>query len=104
LFLGQVARRRHRDHSQLVVGSTTFDADGENNGRAISGRIGTRQDHFYAQASGAWNERDHGTLSDDFTPTPAEDGDERDRSESEDYRYNLRFGFTPNDTDEYVIS
>lgn len=87
-----------------VAGTAGFDSDGENASQGVSGRIGTRQDRFYMQASGAWNERDHWRLSDDFTPTPAEDGGERDRSSSEDYRYNLRFGFTPNDTDEYVIS
>lgn len=87
-----------------VVGTAGFDRDGESTTQGVSGRIGTRQDRFYVQASGAWNERDHWTLSNDFTPTAVEDGGKRDRSGSEDYRYNLRLGFTPNDTDEYVIS
>ncbi|NJL23092.1 MAG: hypothetical protein HC895_23340, partial [Leptolyngbyaceae cyanobacterium SM1_3_5] len=36
--------------------------------------------------------------------TAIEDGGDRVNSDSEDYRYNLRFGWTPNDTDEYAIS
>lgn len=84
--------------------SASFDGDGENSANTVSGRIGVRQPLFYGQVSGAWSQRDHWSLSDDFTPTAAEDGGERINSDSEDYRYNLRFGYTPNSTDEYVIS
>ncbi len=87
-----------------IVGSANLDSEWENSGWGLSGRLGTRQERFYAQISGAYTERDHWRLSDDFTPTPVEDGGERDRSDSEDSRYNVRFGFTPNATDEYVIS
>ena len=87
-----------------IVGSASFDGDGGHNGQTISGRLGTRQDDFYAQISGAWSEHDHWSLSDDFTPTAIENGGERINSSSEDYRYNVRFGYTPNATDEYAIS
>jgi len=67
-------------------------------------RLGTRQGKFYAQASGAWTERDHFTLARSFTPTPSENGGEREHSDTEDWRINLKAGYTPNDTDEYSLS
>lgn len=99
-----VTRRPTQVFEWDVVASAGFDGDAGNNGRMVSGRIGTRQDRFYAQLSGAWNQYDHWSLSDDFTPTAIEDGGERINSGSEDYRYSLRFGYTPNATDDYAIS
>src|SRR5262245_25567314 len=40
-----------------LVGTVTSDGDFEQNGHTISGLIGTRQDLFYAQVSGASTER-----------------------------------------------
>lgn len=99
-----VTRRPADEFEWDVVGTATFDGDGTYNGRSISGRLGTRQDRFYAQLSGAWNERDHWALSEDFAPTSIEDGGDRSNSANEDTRYNLRLGYTPNATDEYAIS
>jgi len=73
-------------------------------GSNVFARLGTRQDTFYAQASGAWTEQDHFTLSKDFVPTPSEDGGERAFSDTEDWRINLKAGYTPNETDEYSLS
>jgi iron complex outermembrane receptor protein len=67
-------------------------------------RLGTRQGKFYAQASGSWTERDHYTLSKGFTQTPSENGGEREFSDTEDWRINLKAGYTPNETDEYSVS
>lgn len=66
--------------------------------------LGTRQDKWYAQASYARNEQDHWDLPGDFVPTASEDGGERDLSQTEDWRVNLKAGFTPNATDEYSLS
>ncbi len=99
-----VTRRPDQPFEWDVVGSAFFDGDGTQNGQSVSGRLGTRHDRFYAQISGAWTEHDHWSMSDDFTPTAIEDGGERINSGSEDYRYNVRFGWTPNATDEYAIS
>lgn len=70
----------------------------------LSARVGGRGDHFYWQASGAYNDRDHFTLSDRFRPTTLEDGGARGNSGSNDWRYNLKAGWQPNDTDEYSIN
>lgn len=99
-----VTRRPDSPLEWDLIETASFDGDGGYNGQTISGRLGTRQNNFYAQVSGAWTERDHWSLSDDFTPTAIENGGERINSGSEDYRYSLRFGYAPNATDEYAIS
>jgi iron complex outermembrane receptor protein len=70
----------------------------------LSARVGGRSEHFYWQASGAYNDRDHFTLSDKFKPTTLEDGGARGNSKSNDWRYNLKAGWQPNETDEYSIN
>lgn len=81
-----------------------LDGDGSMNAYTVSGRIGTRQDLFYLQVSGAKYDRDHYSLSDDFKPTVLEDGGRRARSDTDDWRVNLKAGLTPNDTDEYSLN
>lgn len=68
--------------------------------------IGTKQEHFYAQASFSQRDRDGFYLSKDFVPVnPAlQDHGLRNGSWSNDKRYNVKFGYTPNATDEYAIS
>lgn len=81
-----------------------FDGDGSLNSNSVSGRIGGRTDHFYAQISGARNERTHWALPDDYRPTILENGGNRDHSGSKDWRVNAKVGFTPNATDEYSLT
>ncbi|HEY6814844.1 MAG TPA: TonB-dependent receptor [Croceibacterium sp.] len=66
--------------------------------------LGTRHERWYAQASYARNEQDHWDPPGDFVPTASEDGGERDFSRTEDWRVNVKAGFTPNATDEYSLS
>lgn len=76
---------------------------------SVSGRsgylsFGTKQDKWYAQASLMKRESDGFWLSKDFVPVPNEDGGLRNNTDTSDSRANLKFGFTPNATDEYVLS
>lgn len=74
-------------------------------GYSVAGRVGTAQDSWYAQASFARHDREHWALPGSFVPLTAnEDGGDRDFSEAEDWRVNLKVGFTPNATDEYTLS
>jgi len=73
-------------------------------GYTAFGLIGTLQEKWYAQASFARDFRDHWDLAGGFVPTATEDGGERDKSRTEDWRVNFKLGFTPNPTDEYAIS
>ena len=66
--------------------------------------VGTRQENFYLQASGAIRDSNGFFLSRSFEPTAVEDGGRRDLSDVDDWRVNLKAGYTPNATDEYVIS
>lgn len=101
-----VTRKPSREFEAEVIGTITMDKDASKNGSSVSALLGTRQDQFYAQISGATSERDSWTMSDDFRPVvPAlEDGGERVNSASDDWRINAKAGWTPNDTDEYAIS
>lgn len=99
-----VTRKPTKEIEVEARGTLELGRDGDYNGYSAFGLIGTRQDQWYAQASFARSFRDHWDLPGGFTPTAAEDGGERDFSETEDWRANVKLGFTPNATDEYSIS
>ncbi|MFT3967508.1 MAG: TonB-dependent receptor [Sphingobium sp.] len=85
-------------------GTLNLDHDANYGGYNVYGLIGTRQDKWYAQASFARNFRDHWDLASGFRPTINEDGSPRNNSKTEDWRLNVKLGFTPNATDEYSVS
>lgn len=101
-----VTRKPSRALEAEIMGTVSTDADLSQNGYTVSGLIGTRQDQFYLQASGATTDRDSWSLPNGFKPiVPAlENGGERSNSASNDWRINLKAGWTPNATDEYAIS
>jgi iron complex outermembrane receptor protein len=99
-----VTRRPNAPLEAEVVTNGSFDGDGSYNGYTVSGRVGTRQEGFYVQASGTKAQQNHWSLSNDFTPTSLENGGARDHSDSSDYRVNVKAGFTPNATDEYALN
>ncbi|KTE38050.1 MULTISPECIES: TonB-dependent receptor plug domain-containing protein [unclassified Sphingopyxis] len=81
-----------------------LDSDLDYGGFTGFGLVGTRQDKWYAQASYGINITDHWDLPGGFAPTANEDGGARDFSKARDWRVNAKIGFTPNDSDEYVLS
>jgi iron complex outermembrane receptor protein len=66
--------------------------------------IGTNQGSWYLQAGASYLNSDYFMLSDDFSPTTAEDGDHRNNSYRRDKKLNVKVGFTPNENDEYAFS
>lgn len=68
--------------------------------------LGTKQEGYYIQAAGAFADSDGFFLPQGFTPLNpwAEDGGRRDHSETQDWRANVKVGFTPNATDEYTFN
>ncbi|MBB1092647.1 TonB-dependent receptor [Rhodopseudomonas palustris] len=68
------------------------------------GRVGSKQDQYYFQASGTWRKVEGWELPSSFTPTAVEDGGRRNFSDSNDWSVNLKAGWTPNPTDEYSIN
>ena len=85
-------------------GTFNLDRGVDYGGYNVFALAGTRQDSWYAQASYARNFQDHWDLPASFRAGINEDGDARDFSRTEDWRVNLKAGFTPNATDEYAIS
>src|SRR5215471_15338118 len=74
------------------------------NGFNTSGRVGGATDKSYWQVAAGMTKTDQWRLSDKFTPTISEDGGIRDHSEAHNLALNLKYGWTPNATDEYSIS
>jgi iron complex outermembrane receptor protein len=99
-----VTRKPTRPLEAEARGTLSLDRDVDYAGYNVFGLLGTRQDRWYAQASYARNFQDHWDLPGGFVPTATEDGGERDFSRTEDWRLNVKAGFTPNATDEYAIS
>ncbi|WP_235589513.1 MULTISPECIES: TonB-dependent receptor plug domain-containing protein [Sphingobium] len=101
-----VTRKPTKALEAEVRGTLSFDRGADYAGYNVFALLGTKQDRWYAQASYTRNFQDHWDLAGGYTPTPgsAEDGGARDFSRTRDWRVNAKFGFTPNDTDEYSIS
>jgi len=78
------------------------DAEGWN-GYAM---LGTRQEKYYVQGSANYADRDSWSLSGNYDPTTnsLQPTGQRLSSDSSDSRYNVKAGFTPNNTDEYTFN
>ncbi|MDB5724425.1 MAG: TonB-dependent receptor [Novosphingobium sp.] len=99
-----VTRKPTKPLEAEVRGTLNLGRDAEYAGYNVFALLGTRQDQWYAQASFARNFQDHWDLAGGFVPTVNENGGARDFSRTEDWRVNVKAGFTPNATDEYAIS
>lgn len=99
-----VTRKPTREFEAELQSGIDLGNTGELAAATAFASVGTRQENFYLQASGAVRDSDGFFLSRSFTPTPFEDGGRRDLSDVDDWRVNFKAGYTPNETDEYVIS
>lgn len=82
----------------------SFDGNGAFNGLTEEAFVGTLQDKWYMQGFGQFSQKDHFRVSDDYTPTVNENGGNRNESNSQDYKVNLKAGYAPNALDEYSIN
>jgi iron complex outermembrane receptor protein len=99
-----VTRKPAKPLEMEARGELDLGRDGEFAGYDFSGLVGGRGDRWYAQASLNRKGVDHWDLSDAFRPTASEDGGRRNLSQTSDLSANAKVGFTPNATDEYVLS
>lgn len=101
-----VTRKPTKALEAEVRGQLNLGRDMDYAGYNLFALLGTKQDKWYAQASVARNFQDHWDLAGGFVPIRVanEDGGARDFSRTEDWRVNVKVGFTPNATDEYAIS
>jgi len=77
---------------------------GDVTGKSGYPSLGTKQELWYAQLTYMYRETGGFYLSRDFTPVPQQGSGLRDNTDTEDSRLNLKLGYTPNATDEYVLS
>lgn len=79
---------------------------GQYGGYTAYANLGSKQDRYYWQASFQQRDIDNWRLSRDFDPYPnsAQGRGERLNTDKNDWRVNLKAGFTPNATDEYSLN
>lgn len=66
--------------------------------------LGMKQDQFWLQGSYLKRDSDGFYLSRDYVPRPQQGAGLREYADTDDSRLNLKAGWTPNATDEYVLS
>ncbi|MCE1171239.1 MAG: TonB-dependent receptor [Azovibrio sp.] len=99
-----VTRKPVKAFESEVRASIAMGGEGQYNGNTVYANVGGRQESYYFQASVEQRDMDHWRLSDDFQPTQAENGGQRDHTSKKDWRINLKAGLTPNATDEYSLN
>ncbi|MGQ4273605.1 TonB-dependent receptor plug domain-containing protein [Terrihabitans sp. B22-R8] len=104
-----VTRKPTREFEGEVRTGIDLGNTGDLAGRTGFLSLGSRQDQIYVQGNAAYHGTDGFFLPRDYDAVPVgtgvvEDGGRRDFAEAEDWRVNLKAGYTPNDTDEYVLS
>lgn len=74
------------------------------NGYNTSVNVGSAHEKYYVMGSLSYMKDKFTTLSKDFEATTYEDGGRRENSESHDFKFSAKAGYTPNATDEYSIN
>ncbi|NKJ02730.1 TonB-dependent receptor [Novosphingobium sp. SG707] len=99
-----VTAKPTRELEAEVGASLNLGRQGEYAGYSANALIGTRHDKWYAQGSFGRNYTDHWDLAGGYASTANQPAGRRNLSQSGDWRVNVKAGFTPNATDEYVIA
>lgn len=99
-----VSRRPSKAFEGEVGAGITMTGDGDTNSYRAYANLGTNQGKWYFQASASYLDQDYFPLSSDFRPVAAENGGNRENSYNRDSKINLKFGLTPNATDEYTVN
>ncbi len=66
--------------------------------------LGARWEKFFVQAGISKLKRDYYKMSHDFDSVQNEDGGKRDNSNRDDFKYNVKVGFTPSKNHTYTLS
>lgn len=99
-----VSRRPRQSFEGEVGGGLTFTGRGEHNGSQAYANVGTNQGSWYLQASASYTNQDYFRLPGEFSTAKGEDGGRRDNSYQHDSKGSVKFGWTPNASDEYAIN
>lgn len=124
-IINMVTKRPEKEIEGNLTVTAKFGNSGAYNGILTSGNVGTNQGDWYLQAGATYNDINRWSVSDNYSPvqntgkqfyqggTPPnnyyfplvnENGGFRDGSSSQAEAANIKLGFTPNETDEYVIA
>jgi iron complex outermembrane receptor protein len=82
----------------------TADSTGSYQGWTSDVFAGSRQADWFVQGAGSFTSQNHFRLSDDFTPGTFQGAGDRLDSQHQDYKINLKAGYTPNASAEYAIN
>lgn len=109
-IINMVTKRPEKEIEGDVSFTAKFGNSGAYNGFLSSANVGTNQGDWYLQAGAAYDDISRWSVSDNYSPTVNkngsvnENGGFRNHSKSLDAKFNVKLGFTPNETDEYVIA
>jgi iron complex outermembrane recepter protein len=99
-----VSRRPSGPFEADVLAGVGFDDNWAQNVHRLAANFGSNQGGWYVQGGASVLDRSHFRVSGDYTPGGAEDGGRRNNSDQKDTKFSLKFGLTPNATDEYALS
>lgn len=94
-----IVSRKPVDAFELRAGGSAFSDEGG----AAYFSSGSRSKNGYVQAGVSYREQDTFSLPDDFVPSNAEDGDERNNADYRDRVVSLKLGWEPADEYEWVV-
>lgn len=99
-----VSRKPEKEFEGSITAGLKTDRDFKHNGYTTDASFGGNQGTWYWQANASYVDINRYRLSNDFTPSRAEDGEVRENSYNRDGKINLKFGITPREGDEYSIN
>lgn len=99
-----VSRKPAESFELEIGGGLEFDDDADLARYNTYLNAGSNQSSWYWQASASTQDRNFYSLPGDFTPNGTENGGRRDNAESQDSKFSLKVGLTPNARNEYAIS
>ncbi|WP_255609185.1 TonB-dependent receptor [Methylosinus sp. Sm6] len=99
-----VSRKPTREVEGELRTGLEFGRDGTYEGIKTYGLLGTKQENYYLQVSGAWRDLRGWMLPESFSPNATQGEGQRVNSEAYDWNVNAKAGYTPNAADEYSLS
>lgn len=98
-----ISKKPTKEFEGSIRNQTLFDSEGKFTRQVSSLNIGTLQGNYYIQLGANYANQDHFSLSDDYQATPYQQAGDRLRSESEDYKFNLKFGYLIDEDTEIAV-
>ena len=99
-----VTRKPVKETEGEIRSSLALANNGQLNGHTSYANVGGRHERYYYQLSMETRETNRWRVSNSFSPTNAENGGDRDHSDKQDQRINMKVGFTPRKDDEYSLN